>query len=231
MEFTIKLQKQTPMFSVKTLTLNNTTDPAITEGKIDLNEQDIAEINIINAGILEGTIKFGSAKEEKEFTILLKKSLELNDIKNKSIESPEKHKTINLSLAKGRIIWESTDGAITLNSFQDKNTISIDLSTLSTNQKREILTAIDSGQLKTEENEIQKIVSTTKDIDSMFEEYDDTFIKFVRFTLDAPIDQFKTLFEKGFKHEHLVLIKKIEEKEKNRKEYLEILNKALLTIK
>lgn len=231
MELTLKLQPKVPMFSVKNLTLNNTTEPAVVEGKIELTEQDIADINIINAALLEGNIVFNSSKEEKEFAALLKKAVDLNNKANKAIEQPAKGKTIAISLPKGRVIWQSTDGEILLNSFQNITSLTIDVSTLTPSQKGDIISGIETGQLVSTETELKKLTSNAADIDMIFEEYDDTFLKFIRFTLDSPLDQFKNLFDKSFKHEHIVLIKKIEIKERNRKEYLDIIEKALLTVK
>jgi len=231
MELTVKLQPKVPMFSVKNLVLNQSTVPPVTEGKLELSEQEMAEINIINSALLEGTIEFGSAKEEKEFATLLKKAIDYNEKQNKTIHVPEKGKTIIVNLPKGRVIWQSNDEQIQINSFMGESSKTLNLSELTPSQKDDIRIAIQTGQLVASEVEIKKLNGNTSDIDLVFEEADDTFLKFIRFTLDSPIDQFKSLFDKSFKHEHVILIKKIEQNERNRKEYIEVLDKALLAIK
>ena len=170
-------------------------------------------------------------KEEKEFATLLKKAVDLNIKNNKSLQNPEKGKTIVVNLPKGRVIWQSSDGEITLNSFQNKVSLTIEVSKLTPSQKNDIIIAIETGQLVSTETELKTLTVPTGDIDLVFEEADDIFLKFIRFTLDSPIEHFKGLFDKSFKHEHIQLIKKIELKERNRKEYIEALDKALLSFK
>lgn len=225
MQITIKLvEKTSPTFEIPGLCqLSALSEPQVLEQSIEIKDTDGTIMDMLLKAVKGKRITIPAA-DIKGLQEAYAKTLSENGSDASAVKD-----TYFVGLSKSAMIWESSDNEIHLSRFNGKTYIKLEKKNPPTElQLREINNAIATGVLVklATEPKVAKVEDRSPEADSDFDAQLDTQAKRLRLILDSPYEEFREML-KGMKPNEVAQLYKIEKKENDRKNYLDLMAEQL----